>query len=62
MGHRPLGPTEIDGLLWSPGKAYTRLVDHLITRKPLWLEVVQVKPAIHIGPTKHLWLTWMVLF
>ena len=31
MGHCPLGPREIDGLLEPPGKAYTLLTDHLIT-------------------------------
>ena len=31
MGPRPLGPKEIYGLLVLPGKAYTRLTDHLNT-------------------------------
>ena len=31
MGPHPLGPKEIDGLLVPPGKAYTLLIDHLIT-------------------------------
>ena len=31
MGLHAVGPKEIDGLLVSPGKAYTLLTDYLIT-------------------------------
>ena len=31
MGHRLLGPKEIDGLFVPPGKVYKLLTDHLIT-------------------------------
>ena len=31
MGHSPLRPKEIDGLLVTPVKAYTLLSDYLIT-------------------------------
>ena len=51
MGTRPLGPTQIDGLLVPTTTAL--LTDHLIIGKPLWSEpahnVVQVIPPIRIS-------------
>ena len=43
MGPRPLGPKEIDGLLVSPGKAFSLLTDYLITGYPLRSELGQEK-------------------
>ena len=53
-GPRPWGPKEIDGLLVSPGKAFSLMTDHLITGYPLRSELAQekwfqVKPSIPIS-------------
>ena len=44
MCPHPFWPLEMDGMLVPPGKAYSQLTDHLITRLPLkWSEAVQEK-------------------